>query len=80
MVEYICEKCNKSFNKRDAYNTHLNRKYSCIPMEEPFSKLRKDIKEQDNIISNLCKKTDEQDIIIAKLIERIEALNSKVNE
>jgi uncharacterized Zn-finger protein len=27
--EYICDKCNKQFNKKSYYDTHINKKYSC---------------------------------------------------
>jgi len=31
MVEYICEKCFKKFDRKDSHNKHINRKYPCIP-------------------------------------------------
>jgi len=30
MIEYKCNKCNKTFNKKSNFDTHSNRKYSCI--------------------------------------------------
>lgn len=29
MVKYICEKCNKTFDRKSNYNTHINKKFSC---------------------------------------------------
>lgn len=33
MVEHVCEKCNKSFNKKSTYINHLKRKTSCVAYE-----------------------------------------------
>lgn len=30
MVLHICKKCNKEFNRKDNYNTHVNKKLPCI--------------------------------------------------
>ena len=43
MVQYICENCDKEFNKLSNYNTHKNRK------------LRKDFDELKEIINNMMK-------------------------
>ena len=29
MVEYKCSRCNKVFDKKHAYEVHINRKYKC---------------------------------------------------
>jgi hypothetical protein len=36
MVLYICNKCNKNFSRKQSYQAHINRKYSCI-LTENFS-------------------------------------------
>ena len=46
MVEYICEKCNKKFNHKGNYLSHLNKK-------KPCSNLIIDIN-KDNLTCNLC--------------------------
>ena len=33
MVLYICNKCNKNFSRKQSYQAHINRKYSCILTE-----------------------------------------------
>jgi hypothetical protein len=33
MVLYICNKCNKNFNRKQSYQAHITRKYSCILTE-----------------------------------------------
>ena len=43
MVVYTCEKCNKNFDKKSAYESHLNRKKSCNP------ELDKNMKKIENI-------------------------------
>ena len=30
MVNYICDICDKNFDKKDSYIKHINRKISCI--------------------------------------------------
>ena len=34
MVEHICQKCNKTFNHKGAYDRHLNRQKSCIIIQK----------------------------------------------
>ena len=29
MVNYVCKKCNKIFNRKSNYQRHLNRKFPC---------------------------------------------------
>jgi hypothetical protein len=36
MINYICEKCNKEFNKKSNYIKHINRKNPCIKEEINF--------------------------------------------
>jgi hypothetical protein len=31
MVEYICKRCNESFDHKAVYEKHINRKYKCVP-------------------------------------------------
>jgi hypothetical protein len=42
MTNYQCTKCNKEFVKRDSFNKHIGRKYSCVPNDDPMTKLRKE--------------------------------------
>jgi len=65
MVQYICENCDKEFNKLSNYNTHKNRKNKCkkpTPKLEDIHKLksenrklRKDFDELKEIINNMMK-------------------------
>jgi len=64
MVEYKCDKCHKIFNKKDNYNIHINRKFSCKSLapedtkKTPFFTDDNKIEEsQDSIVCNYCKKS-----------------------
>ena len=54
MVEYKCDRCHKSFNKKHNYDVHINRKYQCgsISQSEPKDSqdLAKLVKIKNNII------------------------------
>jgi hypothetical protein len=47
MINYVCEKCNKEFNKKSNYIKHINRKNPCI-------------KEEINSITYKCKKCNKE--------------------
>jgi hypothetical protein len=55
MKEYICAKCNKSFDKSSNYKDHLNRKTSCSPQiyKINHSKTAKNLlKNTENLLKN----------------------------
>lgn len=37
-MNYICEKCNKSFSRKSHYTQHINRKNSCVEEEKVANK------------------------------------------
>jgi hypothetical protein len=49
MVTYKCEKCNKEFNQKCNYITHINKKFSCISTNE-----------EKNIINYKCEKCNKE--------------------
>jgi len=57
MVEYVCQRCNKKFNKRSNYNAHINRKVICL-----------DVNKNNNIINS----NNQDDIINEKNIKNNE--------
>lgn len=65
MVTYTCEKCNKVFNQKVHYTTHLNKKNPCMPtVSIAYNELNKEpltskiVKEKmDNNLCPYCDKT-----------------------
>jgi hypothetical protein len=43
MVLYICNKCNKNFNKKQCYDVHINRKFPCKYIDITNDKINIDI-------------------------------------
>jgi predicted nuclease with TOPRIM domain len=78
MVLYICELCNKEFNKKYNYTMHINRKKICISDSQIIETILK-LKE-DNINTNLelekIKKLEDN----TKLKENIKKLEDKIKE
>jgi hypothetical protein len=75
MVLYICNKCNKNFTRKQCYQAHINRKYSCI-LTENFNRnleLEENNKQYDESNKELTKKNN-------KLENRINELEDRNNE
>ena len=59
MVQHVCEKCRKCFNRKDAYTKHLQRQKPCItPTEKNLIEMNHDIlldklNEQTNNLNQL---------------------------
>jgi DNA-directed RNA polymerase subunit RPC12/RpoP len=45
MVEYICEKCGKKFDRKSSWLSHSKRKISCVAEESEITLLKKEIAE-----------------------------------
>jgi len=68
MVEYKCDKCQKTFDKKHNYDVHANRKYSCYKNNQPVPEIYriipnniKNINSVDKITQcNYCKQTFSQ--------------------
>jgi DNA-directed RNA polymerase subunit RPC12/RpoP len=63
MTIYICEKCNKEFNKKSNYITHINRKYSCNKIEEiktiyKCEKCNKEFNRKFNYLNHINKQNE----------------------
>ena len=63
MVFYKCEKCNKEFNQKCNYMTHINKKFSCISTNEEKNiiiykceKCNKEFNQKCNYITHINKK------------------------
>ena len=74
IIIYKCDKCNKEFNQKCNYITHINRKISCDGIDSKNNQLLLKIKELENINKELI-----QDDIISKRENRTlkELLNNK---
>jgi hypothetical protein len=68
MVLYICNKCNKNFTRKQCYQAHINRKYSCT-YEDITNK------KQDN--TNTSNKTIELEQKNKELEQKIKLLEEK---
>lgn len=66
MVEHVCPKCHKKFNRKDAYNIHVSRKNPCVKQKDTtdIEKLQLIVSEQKIQIQELTKKLD---IVLAKI-------------
>ena len=60
---YVCVDCDKTFDRKSNYETHLNRKNPCILKTITMSKLEKETNEkleaQQNKTNELLKKIDD---------------------
>ena len=56
MVEYTCIKCNKIFDKKDNFNRHMDRKYSCIPRDDQITKFKKELETRIELLEQQMKK------------------------
>lgn len=69
MVVYICDKCDKEFNKKCDYDRHINRKNPCIKNGQK--------KDNRNIINDILEKILQSN---QELIKKVEKLEKKVTE
>jgi hypothetical protein len=90
MVLYICNKCNKNFSRKQSYQAHINRKYSCIltenfntnlELEENNKQYEENNKELTDRIKNLEKDKDilkeENFTMKVQIKEKQDLLNNK---
>jgi hypothetical protein len=49
MVEYICGKCKKIFNRKSSYDTHINRKKSCDDIGTECKHCHKNFSRRNNM-------------------------------
>jgi hypothetical protein len=85
MVLYVCTKCNKNFTRKQSYQAHINRKYSCI-LTENFNtnlELEENNKQYNESNKKLTEKNKELEIKIKQLEEKniiLENENKTINE
>jgi hypothetical protein len=75
MVLYICNKCNKNFNRKQSYQAHINRKYSCILTENLNTNL--ELEKNNKQYEEKCNKLE---IELFNLKKDFELLINKIKE
>jgi hypothetical protein len=78
MVLYICNKCNKNFTRKQCYQAHINRKYSCI-LTENFNtnlELEENNKQYEENNKELTEKNKLYEDKIKQLEDRINNLEN----
>jgi uncharacterized C2H2 Zn-finger protein len=87
MVFYKCEKCNKEFNQKCNYISHINKKNSCVNTNEEKNiiiykceKCNKEFKKKSNYITHINRKLSCNGINLEnnKLLLKIKELESKL--
>ena len=61
MVEHICIKCGKIFDRKSTYNYHINRKNPCIPsnpLQKRVEQLEIQVEQLKQIVQDLQKKEE----------------------
>lgn len=59
MVEYECYKCKKKFDRKDSYEKHINRKYSCVTGVNTVDQLKEELEIQKSQINELKQQVNE---------------------
>ena len=89
MVFYKCEKCNKEFNQKCNYMTHINKKFSCISTNEEKNiiiykcdKCNKEFNQKCNYITHINKKIPCNGIDFKnnQLLLKVQELENKLKE
>jgi TolA-binding protein len=88
MVLYICNKCNKNFTRKQAYDIHINRKNPCI-LDENINKIKelektkqleysnKELEEKNKLYEDKIKELEDR---IKELEGENKTLNNLVNK
>jgi uncharacterized C2H2 Zn-finger protein len=89
MVFYKCEKCNKEFNQKCNYVSHINKKNSCISTNEDKNiiiykcdKCNKEFKKKSNYITHINRKLSCNGIDSEnnQLLLKVKELENKLSE
>ncbi len=58
MTERTCPKCNRTFDRKDAYEKHITKKFPCKPRKDMTKSLEQRIKENEDEIQDLKNKME----------------------
>ena len=83
MVLYICNKCNKNFTRKQAYDIHINRKNPCI-LDENINKIKelektKQLEEKNKQLEYSNKQLEEKNKQLEDRIKSLESENKTLN-
>ena len=74
MVEHVCEKCKKSFARKDAYTKHMQRKKPCItPTTKNIIELNHDI-----LLEKLNQQMEETQQLKLQMLELTNVINKLI--
>ena len=59
MVTYSCNKCYKVFDRKSNYETHISKKYPCVPPPNKIQELEEKIIKLEEQMKRLLQKKDE---------------------
>jgi DNA-binding transcriptional MerR regulator len=83
MVLYICNKCNKNFTRKQAYDIHINRKNPCI-LDENINKIKelektKQLEEKNKQLEEKNRQLEVDNIQLKDRIKELESENKTLN-
>jgi hypothetical protein len=78
MVLYVCNKCNKNFTRKQSYQAHINRKYSCILTENINTNL--ELEENNKQYEKIIKQLEEKNKLYEDKIRQLENNNKQLEE
>ncbi len=64
MVEYVCQKCYKKFDKKDSFTKHMDKKYPCSVPPSQLENIENKLESQQKEIEKL--KEEIKQLLITK--------------
>lgn len=78
MVNHICQRCHRVFEKKSSYDTHVNRKNPCLIKVSQDGAINEHI-ETLNLILQEFKKVKEDNLNFKKEIEEVKEKNKELS-
>lgn len=78
MVNHVCKRCGKSFDRKSNYDYHLKRKTPCIVTETVSRENNADISDSNNEIFDELQQSDTQEIQVRLKNEEVRELLDEV--
>jgi uncharacterized C2H2 Zn-finger protein len=80
MVEYICEKCGKIWNRKNDYKRHINKKLACDNHGMTIDKYDLLVKELEKMRINNTQELEEMKKLNIELFKKVDDLEKKNND